>query len=213
MYRVYFDGVQFPVAPSKMKLVVGNRNETINLMDLGEVNVLKSPTLTDISFNLLIPHREYPFTSYPDGFRQPEEYFDLLERLKLDDKPFRFIMSRLRPLFDTNMLVSLEDYEIDEDVENGLDMVVSIQLKQYKPYETKTFEIVSQAPETIKAKEVPTRPAKEPARTYTVKAGDTLWAIAKKQLGDGSKFPEIAKANDIGNPDLIQIGQELTLNV
>lgn len=33
--------------------------------------------------------------------------------------------------------------------------------------------------------------------TYTVKKGDTLWSIAKKTLGDGNKYKEIQKANNL----------------
>ena len=32
-------------------------------------------------------------------------------------------------------------------------------------------------------------------RRYTVVAGDSLWKIAASQLGNGSKYPEIIKAN------------------
>lgn len=32
---------------------------------------------------------------------------------------------------------------------------------------------------------------------YTVKNGDTLWNIAKKFLGDGSKYKEIQKTNNL----------------
>lgn len=32
-------------------------------------------------------------------------------------------------------------------------------------------------------------------RKYTVVAGDSLWKIAASQLGNGSKYPEIIKAN------------------
>lgn len=42
---------------------------------------------------------------------------------------------------------------------------------------------------------------------YTVVSGDTLWGIAEKFYGDGSRYPEIAKANNISNPDLIYPGQ------
>ena len=48
-------------------------------------------------------------------------------------------------------------------------------------------------------------------RHYTVKAGDTLWAIAKHFYGDGSKYTEIAKANNISNPDIIYAGQKLLI--
>ena len=53
-------------------------------------------------------------------------------------------------------------------------------------------------------------PAPEP-RTYTVVSGDTLWAIAEKFYGDGSKYQRIADASGVANPDLIQPGQVLTI--
>jgi LysM repeat protein len=49
------------------------------------------------------------------------------------------------------------------------------------------------------------------ARTYTVEAGDTLWAISERFYGDGSKYQVIADASGIPNPDLIQPGQVLTI--
>jgi LysM repeat protein len=60
--------------------------------------------------------------------------------------------------------------------------------------------------------EVTEEPAPEPAaRTYTVESGDSLWAIAERFYGDGSKYQVIADASGIPNPDLIQPGQVLTI--
>ena len=51
-------------------------------------------------------------------------------------------------------------------------------------------------------------PAPAPTqRTYTVVPGDTLWGIAVSYYGDGTRYPEIAAANNIGNPNLIFPGQ------
>ena len=49
------------------------------------------------------------------------------------------------------------------------------------------------------------------ARTYTVVSGDTLWAIAERFYGDGSKYQMIADASGVANPDLIHPGQVLTI--
>jgi nucleoid-associated protein YgaU len=51
------------------------------------------------------------------------------------------------------------------------------------------------------------------ARTITVKSGDSLSAIAKRELGDASQWRAIYEANrdQIKNPDLIYPGQVLTL--
>ncbi|MDP7723776.1 LysM peptidoglycan-binding domain-containing protein [Mycobacterium sp. TY814] len=64
------------------------------------------------------------------------------------------------------------------------------------------------------AEPAPEAPPAEPepaARTYTVESGDTLWAIAERFYGDGSKYQVIADASGIPNPDLIHPGQVLTI--
>ena len=40
-------------------------------------------------------------------------------------------------------------------------------------------------------------PAEETYRVHTVVKGDSLWEIAKKYLGDGSRYPEIKTLNDL----------------
>lgn len=47
-------------------------------------------------------------------------------------------------------------------------------------------------------------------RTYTVKRGDTLWGIAKSQLGNGTRYTEIKTLNGLSN-DAIYAGQTLRL--
>ena len=51
------------------------------------------------------------------------------------------------------------------------------------------------------------------AANYTVVKGDTLWSIAGRNLGAGSRWTEIYKANQnsIKNPHWISIGQVLTI--
>jgi LysM repeat protein len=49
------------------------------------------------------------------------------------------------------------------------------------------------------------------ARTHTVVAGDTLSAIALRFYGDANLFPLIAAANGIANPNVITVGQVLTI--
>lgn len=53
--------------------------------------------------------------------------------------------------------------------------------------------------------------AEDQAVFHTVVSGDTLWAIAEKVYGDGSRYPEIFEANKpmLKDPDLIYPGQVL----
>lgn len=56
-----------------------------------------------------------------------------------------------------------------------------------------------------------TQAAASGERTYTVKARDTLNLIASSQLGNGSRYREIQKRNNLPNPNLITIGQALVI--
>ncbi len=58
------------------------------------------------------------------------------------------------------------------------------------------------------------KPAPLPApRTYTVQSGDTLSKISKHFYGDAGKYMKIFEANrdKLSNPDLIKVGQVLSI--
>jgi len=48
-------------------------------------------------------------------------------------------------------------------------------------------------------------------QTYTVQPGDTLSKISKQYYGDANKYPKIAKANNLEDPDKIKVGQRLVI--
>jgi hypothetical protein len=212
------DKLQLPIGPSKLQLKISNANQTVTLIDKGEVNILKSPGLSELSFDAIIPQQKYPFAVYKDGYKEAKYFLDEFERLKLSKIPFQFQVTRLSPdgklLFHTDMKVSLEEYTIDENVDYGFDLNVSIRLKQYRDYGTSKLAVnnaESTAGQIVAAKLESPRPASVPAKAYVVKQGDTLWGICKKQLGDGSKYTAVAKANGIKNPNHIYPGQVIKL--
>ncbi len=47
--------------------------------------------------------------------------------------------------------------------------------------------------------------------TYTMKSGDTLWALAVQYYGDGNSWPKIADASGISNPRTIPDGYEVKI--
>lgn len=46
---------------------------------------------------------------------------------------------------------------------------------------------------------------------YAVQPGDSPWKIAQKELGDGKRYPEIVRLNDLKEPYVLRVGQALTL--
>lgn len=220
-YDVYLDKVLLPVAPSKLQIKIKNQNKTITLINEGEINLLKTPGLTEISFTVLIPHVKYPFATYKNDFQDATFFLSSFDRLKKLKQTFQFIVYRSTPdgnrFFNTgveeNLKVTLEDYTITEEAENGFDLNIDINLKQWRDYRTKTVQINIPEPVTKSAQKeaaalyaqqhipelviLETRPAESApkAKTHKVVKGDTLWGIAKKYLGNGSRYPEIYSLN------------------
>lgn len=54
-------------------------------------------------------------------------------------------------------------------------------------------------------------PASPASGSHIVVAGDTLYALAQRYLGDGSLWPAIATANSITDPAALQVGQVLVV--
>ena len=224
MYYFYLDKILLPIAPSKLTVKIGNENKTLTLINEGEINVLKKAGLTEIDFDATIPNVEYPFATYKNGFQSAKTFLDAIEKLKTDQKPFQFIVTRTFPngkaIFNTNMKVSLENYTIKEEAKQGFDATVTFKLKQYRDYGTKTCKIKIETTKKAVTAEPKRETTSSPApvkqnKTYTVVRGDCLWNIAKKFYGNGSQYTKIYNANKdkIKSPNLIYPGQVLTITV
>lgn len=226
MYYFYLDKILLPVTPSKLSIKIKNQNKTMVEINEGEINILKKAGLTDIEFEAMIPNVKYPFAVYKSGFQNAKPFLDAFEKLKTSQQPFQFIISRTYPngkgLFNTNIKVALEEYSIKEDRKEGLDVIVSFKLKQFRDFGTKTCKIsfpktqkpVAKTPPPARATVASPAP-KQQNKTYTVVRGDCLWNIAKKFYGNGSQYTKIYNANrdKIKNPNLIYPGQVLTIPV
>lgn len=211
-YTCYLDDVELPV-PSKLTVKIKSKNKTISLLNEGEINFLRAPGLSEIVLPLTLPMLT--------GSRSPDYYLGLLERLKTSKKHTRFILVRVSPdgrtLYDTNMQVSVEDYNIEEDAKEGLDVQVDVNLKQWRSYGTKTVVIEQPkepaSPQTVTVEQERDAGTAPQAKTHTVVRGDTLWGIAKKYYGSGAQYTKIYNANrdQIKNPNRIYPGQVFTI--
>lgn len=215
MYQFYIDGTLLPVTPDQIQTKIKNQNKTVNLINDGEVSILKYPGLTEFEFDIMLPQQEYPFAVYEDGFHDATQYLNILESLKVEKRPFWFKVIRLQPgndrLFDTEMLVSLEEYTIKENASDGMDLIVPVKLKQYRQYGTRRLLPDDPGQDNQSVSKDKKRISKKPVKSYTVKKGDNLWKICKKELGKGSLCWEVARKNKIKNPNLIYPGQIITL--
>lgn len=212
-YNCYLFGILMPETPAKLSMKIKGKNSTVTLLSGAEINFLKYPGLTEITLPLTFPMLT--------GHSKPDYYIGLLEKAKTERTTTQFILTRTTPggqlLYDTNMKVSIEDYNITEDAKNGLDVSVEVQMKQYVDFSTKVVAVSNDADgnsaDTVVVTQERSATTAPKASTYTVQTGDTLWTVAAKYLGDGSKYGLIYEANKdkVSNPNLIFAGQVLTI--
>lgn len=217
MYFVFNDGVQdiwyrFPITPSAINISRETNNDTVSLIDEGEVNILKSPKLTEISFDALFPmYDHYPFAT-TNGERGTHDkfqwYWDFWNGIMENKKTFRFVVSRRYGNYsyykwDTDIKVSLESMELKEDAEEyGTDIMVSFKLKSVRDYgvkvlTTKEENKTTNTSTTDEKRDTDSSPEpKEGQRVeYTVVKGDDLKIIAKKFYDDDSLSSSIYEYN------------------
>jgi LysM repeat protein len=219
-YEVYIDDMLLPLPPEKIPIKYTGQNKTVTLINGEEINMIRPPGLAEISLDVVIPQMDYPCAEWDGSIDSAEDFLERLKELKEDGSPFEFIVIRDAPgrnsFFDTNIDVTLEDFKVSDDVKEGLDLSVSLSLKEYKSYGTKIMNFViveEQAVPAASESESERQGTPPAAKTYAVVKGDSLWAVAKKQLGNGSRWQEIYNLNKdkISKPDLIYPGQVLNL--
>lgn len=207
-YYFYFkdgtDLLTFPITPGELNINLGSKNKVVTLINEGDVNILKSPSLIEVSFEARFPMRKYPYSREVSNFQW---YFDKFRDLKENKKSFRFIVARLNnngtETWGTNIQVALESLDFKESADQGDDVLISFRLKQFKEYGVQTIKLKESTPTTTSTAKTETEakrseessPTQTTGKTHTVKSGDTLWAIAKKYYGDGSKYNKIYEAN------------------
>lgn len=221
-YIFYLDGILVPITPSSITTKINNKNKVVTLINDGDFNILKEEGLKEFTFDMCLPAYKYPFAR---GVLLPINYYlNMLSFLKNSKKPFRFIVIREGAVgssgYNTTILVSLENYEIKEDAGNGRDVVVSVTLKEYKNVNSTLFKYVNIGAQAIGAAlsvatfiSTKTRDSssRKSQRTYKVKEGDTLYIIAKKELGDANKCNFLKELNKLNSIHDIRVGQVIRL--
>lgn len=198
--------IQLPVKPSEFTVTVTHRNTVVNVIQLGDINLMGKTGLREITLASFFPAKDYNFSNNSSR-KEPLTYVEKLDRWRKSGSPVRVIVTGV-----LNMEATIESFSYGERDATG-DIYYTLYLKEYKRIKTKKATVTIA---TVKPK-VSVRPTKPPevnaGKTYTVKSRDCLWKIAKQFYGNGAQYTKIYNANKdkIKNPNLIYPGQVLTI--
>lgn len=192
-YFFYMDNMLLPITPPSMKISVGSHNKTVTLINDGEINILKSPSLIDISFTARFPMTKFPYSRTVNSF---QSYFNKIKELKTNKTPFQFIVIRHGenkiPTWDTDLTVALESFTLKEDHEYGTDVLIDFKLKQYKNFGVKYVGKTSYASGNDSSNRATKVPKQE---VVTTSEEDNAYLLSKKQYGDGALWFNVVGAN------------------
>lgn len=210
------EGFQIPVNPRSIEMSDGNKGATYDIAKLGEINVIKNPKLTTYSFSSMFPNQVYPFVT-ADILLQPKVYVEYIIKWMASNRPIRFIFTGAS--FDLNEAVSLEKFDWKEVAGSSGDIEYTLGLKKYVFYAAQNVSVVTQTqPNGTQTQVIQKEPKarendRQPAKTHTLVSGESLWTVAKKGLGNGSRWKEIQQLNNISDAELksLPIGKVLKL--
>jgi nucleoid-associated protein YgaU len=217
-YSFYIGDTLLPVAPSRLEIVYGNKLKRIDLASGGEIVFPDKKSLDEIRFSALLPQAVYPFAVYKSGFIPGGNILRDLLSLKESCKPFRFIVFRKtvggKTLASTNIKAVFSEIRSREEAGEGSDIYIDVKLVEYRDFSVKNVSMNSSGgmrgagsggggggnlPPAVLPVIRP--PALRPVdtmpvtRDYRVVSGDSLWMLAHRFLGNGSRYKEIYNMN------------------
>jgi len=201
--------IHFPVNPERITCQTGNRIQTFDVIELGDISLPRGRVPTRFSFEGFFPGEARRNDPMVKSWRSPKELASILSLWRNEGTKLRLLVTET-PInhdvyFDGDGSFEHEWRGGHGDCWYNLRFVEAREL------------IIRDEGETAPAVAVSvqqTRPEPPAPKTYTVKSGDTLWAIAKQTLGDGGRWREIYNNNAdvIGkDPNLIRPGQVLRI--
>jgi len=227
------ESILLPVPPPEPELVKTFAISTESVTGVGEVAIAGRQALATIELASFFPAKYYSFSLsknpaisntvkfMADGVEVTRE-----ERtLNPLDAPLKFVQkieawaNTLKPIrlkilsLGINMAVLVESFSYYAQAQTG-DIYYTLALKEYRFLTAKTAEVAVIDDVAIpNSASLTVRPVTKATtgKKYTVKTGDTLWNICKKELGNGSLYTSVATKNNIKDPNKITVGQVITL--
>lgn len=197
----------FPVNPQEVTVAGEKQLHTISLLNIGEVDFPTGDKRTEIRFSAFFPRDYDPGYCQTADLPDPQEAISQLIAWRTAGLPLRLMITE-SPVNDLVLIARLE-YSI-RGGEVG-DIYFDIGFRQWREVKVRT-KATDQKKQSAPPKERPD--TKPKPKTYTVKAGDSLWKIAKATMGNGSRWKDLYNANKavIGpDPDKLKPGTKLVI--
>nr|UWI04097.1 MAG: hypothetical protein [Bacteriophage sp.] len=208
-YNAEKEKIQLPVLPESFQVSNGSKNDSVNVVGLGEIVIMQSRPALQFSWSSFFPATKFPGIQV-SSITKPLTLVQKINEWKASKKPVHLIVTAC----GVDLFATIEDFSYSEEGGDPGTYQYSIKLKEYREITVRQVKVnIPKQTATVKKEEPRVDNTVQP-KTYTVKSGDCLWNIAKKYYGSGAQYTKIYNANKGvigGNPNLIYPGQVLTI--
>ncbi|MGG1556237.1 LysM peptidoglycan-binding domain-containing protein [Paenibacillus ferrarius] len=221
------EGFQIPVNPETIELTASGNGKTYDIIGpnggtnetrAGEINVITSPKLREVSFSGIFPAKWYPFVT-SEKLYEPMYYVKLIEKWMATKHPIRFVYGAhyeqhlVEQYFrgqDINFPASIEKFSWKEDAGSSGDLEYSLSLKEYVFYSARRVVVKTDSNgESVAISQQKRRPDDRiRPETYMLKDGETLLDVSKKFYEtsngdpDSSRYLDIQELNKLSDADV-----------
>jgi len=198
---ISMDGGQYELAvnPSELRVTQESKDRTIDLLNVGEVNVPGNRGLIKVTVATFLPDTGSPFNS---GYA-PESLVMALKKAKNGKKTVRIIISGT----DVNTLFTVSS--MDEIYKEGqADVYVSWAFVESR--ELNTQQVASWVRRYTETGLCIRNTSNSIPKAVTALSGDTLWNMARRYYDDGDRWKDIAAANGMSE-DKLSAGMRLQI--
>lgn len=203
--------IRLPVMPSEFERIIAAEYETNAIIGLGDVAILDSNGLAQLSLSSFFPNNEYSFNAY-SNVSKPYDLVKYFKEWKNKGTVVRVILTGT----DINQEMYITNFSYGERDGTG-DVYYSMDLLEYRPI---TVPVIAESnsnntQNTTRPTDVNSDTSNQ-QKTHKVVKGDCLWDIAQKYYGKGSLYPKIKEANkskypSLANNNVIYVNWELII--
>ncbi len=189
-YNAEKQKLRIPVNPETINITSGTNNKSVLVTELGEITIMQSRAAVQFTFSSFFPKQPFPGISVKK-LTDPLELVAKINKWKNSKKPVHLIITSSK----INCYCTIEKFTYWE---NGGDIGTihyDIALKEYREITTRQVKINSKTQKATVDKSETRVDNSVPPKTYTVIAGDCLWSIAQRMMGNGSRYKELYNTN------------------
>lgn len=211
----YFSGngevITLPINPAEVKVERKGQNKEKEVLNLGEINILRTPGLRSLKISSYFPQKESILPTdlniysilktvalWKKERKTPESYVEFFTKLQEEKKPLKLVITDI----GFSMMMAVDKFTFTRKAGEHNDIYFELSLKEWVRYgATKvTVEKDENGKITrIKKTELTNTDAElgivEIPSKYEVSDGEKIWEIARGLTGDGTNYKGILSSN------------------